>query len=49
MTDLDNSFYRVLTSRRTLEHCNDASLALQDIDNTYRAVHPDDRDDELLY
>lgn len=39
--------YQLLANKRASEHCNDASLCLRDIDATYEAIHPDDRDDDL--
>jgi len=47
MTDSNSDVRYLLVDRQISEHCNDASLCLQDIDATYGAIHPDDRDDEL--
>lgn len=46
-TDSKETLYELLINTRASEHCNDASLCLQDIDASYQAIHPNDRDDEL--
>jgi len=47
-SDSTSAIYQLLTNSRASEHCNDASLCLRDIDATYEAIHPDDRDDDLV-
>ncbi|KAK5188821.1 hypothetical protein LTR72_011399 [Exophiala xenobiotica] len=46
--DSARAISRLLMNMRASEHCNDASLCLSDIDARYGAIHPDDRDDDLV-